>query len=667
MKKLFTLVAAAVMAMAANAKEYTEDLSVTMMGIPLGTQSTTIIVTEQGDGKYTLALNNFKLENLGGVGNIVLSDVKGTADNNGKTRLSTSQTINITAGDDPSIAEDGWIGPQLGDVPVSVNADMTDDNLYAVIKIDGFGGIDVVFGNGGYQLPNSGFENFHTATYVDGSEEFSSQEPNAWHSFNSGVAIKGEGILGGMTKYALRYGSTSVSEETRPGSLGKSSALLKSAIVIIQPANGTMTTGRMQAGSATATDPANCAFLDFDNEEVDGNGDPFYTVLNGRPDSLAVWVKFKQGAIKESNADYKYATVSAVITNGTYYQDPEDPEETYTNVVAKAQNAQIESKDFTWQRISIPFDYDTYASNGAATKAILVTISTNAQPGVGSENADNPDELYVDDIELIYNANLTSFNIKGQDITFEDGTNELDIYSFTDELTADDVTVTSDGRGAIINKTVEQTDGGYKVTVTVTSNDYKTSSTYTVNLYKAAGEPMSFTDKMNVTMNDSPVATDLEATITIQEQADGTYTLSLKNFMLGESGVGNITVEGVTSAEEGGVQTLSVENAAITITEGDIEGVDWSLGQALAQKGLKANISGEIENGKLNVKIEIPAFFVTVMFGENYTSGINEVTTTTENGVEAIYDLSGRKLNEMQKGINIVRKADGTTVKVLKK
>ena len=336
-------------------------------------------------------------------------------------------------------------------------------------------------------------------------------------------------------------------------------------------------------------------------------------------------------------------------------------------MVAKAQNAQIESKDFTWQRISIPFDYDTYASNGAATKAILVTISTNAQPGVGSKDADNPDELYVDDIELIYNANLTSFNIKGQDITFEDGTNELDIYSFTDELTADDVTVTSDGRGAIINKTVEQTDGGYKVTVTVTSNDYKTSNTYTVNLYKAAGEPMSFTDKMNVTMAGSPVATDLEATITIQEQADGTYTLSLKNFMLGESGVGNITVEGVASAEEGGVQTLSVADAAITITEGDIEGVDWSLGQTLAQKGLKANISGEIENGKLNVKIEIPAVFVTVMFGENYTSGINEVITTTENGVEAIYDLSGRKLNEMQKGINIVRKADGTTVKVLKK
>lgn len=535
MKKLFTLVAAAVMAMAANATDYKADLSVTMAGMPLGTQPSTISVTKQGDGKYTLALNNFKLDGIGAVGNIVLSDVEGTADNNGKTRLSTSQTINITAGDDPSVGEKEWLGPKLGDVPVSVNADMTDDNLYAVIKIDGFGGIDVVFGDGGYQLPNSGFENFHTATYTDGGKNYTSQEPNAWHSFNSGVAIKGEGILGGMTKYALRYGSTSVSEETRPGSLGKSSALLKSAIVIIQPANGTMTTGRMQAGSATATDPANCAFLDFDNEEVDGNGDPFYTVLNGRPDSLAVWVKFKQGAIKESNADYKYATVSAVITNGTYYQDPEDPEETYTNVVAKAQNAQIESKDFTWQRISIPFDYDTYASNGAATKAILVTISTNAQPGVGSEDADNPDELYVDDIALVYNAGLKSLTIKGSEVTLEDGTTSYTVNGLSGELTLDDIVAVSDGQGAYVTKAIETTDDGATVTITVTSNDYQTVNTWTIN------------------------------------------------------------VPGVST-------------------------------------------------------------------------GIEKVETTTENGVQAIYTLDGRKVGSMNsKGVYIVRKADGTTVKVLKK
>lgn len=660
MKKISTLVAAAVMALAANATDYTDDLAITLNGVPTAPATAKITVTpvDGSDGLYDIVLNQFTFANIMLIGDVTIEDVKANSTDGGDGYAYFEPITKEAA-----ITNGSSIADMLGNkvtVTIKEGSKMNDKNLYLIInlpvvieQLEQDFNVDAVFGTGGYQIPNSGFENFHTATYNSSS----SDEPNAWHSFMSCT-----GIFAGFVSSTPH---TFIAEEGRTNSLGSKSVRIVSGLALASiPANGTMTTGQMQAGAMSASDPANCAFLDIENTAVDGNGDPFYTLLNGQPDSLSVWVKFKQG---QDLGENKYATVSAVITDGTYYQDPEDPEETYTNVVAKAQNAQIESKDFTWQRISIPFDYDTYASNGATTKAILVTISTNAQPGVGSKDADNPDELYVDDIELIYNANLTSFNIKGQDITFEDGTNELDIYSFTDELTADDVTVASDGRGAIINKTVEQTDGGYKVTVTVTSNDYKTSNTYTVNLYKAAGEPMSFTDKMNVTMAGSPVATDLEATITIQEQADGTYTLSLKNFMLGESGVGNITVEGVTSAEEGGVQTLSVENAAITITEGDIEGVDWSLGQTLAQQGLKANISGEIENGKLNVKIEIPAVFVTVMFGENYTSGINEVTTTTENGVEAIYDLSGRKLNEMQKGINIVRKADGTTVKVLKK
>lgn len=535
MKKLFTLVAAAVMAMAANATDYKADLSVTMAGMPLGTQPSTISVTEQGDGKYTLALNNFKLDGIGAVGNIVLSDVEGTADNNGKTRLSTSQTINITAGDDPSVGEKEWLGPKLGDVPVSVNADMTDDNLYAVIKIDGFGGIDVVFGDGGYQLPNSGFENFHTATYVDGTTEYTSQEPNTWHSFNSGVAT---GDLAFLTKAALQHGSTSVSEDVREshststpnGTFGTKCVKLTSAKVMGVAANGTMTTGRLQAGSIIATDAANCSFFDMTSTDVDGNGDPFYTLFNSKPDALSVWVKFKQG---QDLGEYKYATVSAVITDDTYYQDPEDKE--YSNIVAKAQNKTIESNGFVWQQLTIPFDYDTYASNNVEPKAILITISTNATPGKGSKDDNNPDELYVDDIAFIYNAGLESLTIKGSEVTLEDGKTSYEISNLTGELTLDDIVAVSDGQGAYVTKAIETTDDGATVTITVTSNDYQTVNTWTIN------------------------------------------------------------VPGVST-------------------------------------------------------------------------GIEKVETTTENGVQAIYTLDGRKVGSMNsKGVYIVRKADGTTVKVLKK
>lgn len=482
MKKIFTLVAAAVMALSVNAKDYTDALSVTLNASGSETtfpvQQFTISVTEQTDGKYTLSLKNFSLAGLINVGTIEIDDIE-AAEINGASLFSANETVTIKDGDDPNI---NWTMKDTP-VPIDMVGKIVDEKLYAIINInlDDAMKVNVEFGSG-YQLPNSGFEEFHKATYTSGKDEYSSDEPNGWHSFNSGVFIKGEEFLGSMTEYALHYGSTSESDEVRPGSKGKKSALLKSSIVIIQPANGTMTTGRMQAGSTTATDPANCAYLDCAKTDTDGNGDPFYAVLNGKPDALNVWVRFKQGgdAKDYNNGEYKYATVSAVITDGTYYQDPEDKE--YTNVVAKAQNKTIESNDFAWQQLTIPFDYDTYASNNADAKALLVTISTNAQPGVGSSDEKNPDELYVDDIALVYNAGLESLKIKGTDVALEEGKTDYEVSGLTGELSLDDVVAVSDGRGAMVTKTIEAVDGGALVTVKVTSNDLKTVNTWTVNV-----------------------------------------------------------------------------------------------------------------------------------------------------------------------------------------
>ena len=48
------------------------------------------------------------------------------------------------------------------------------------------------------------------------------------------------------------------------------------------------------------------------------------------------------------------------------------------------------------------------------------------------------------------------------------------------------------------------------------------------------------------------------------------------------------------------------------------------------------------------------------------TVGINGITTSTNSANSAIYDLSGRQLKTMQKGINIVRGKDGKMIKVMK-
>ena len=486
MKRFFTsLLATAAFAVSSMATDYKDMMTVSIDGNPTTPTENTISVEKTDDSGYTLSLKNFVLYMTTGdqvfpmpVGTIVLENVEAVTKGD-VTTLKTSQDIEIAEGDDPTY-EGSWIGPGLsaqGDlIPVNMTGEIRGDKFYTVININFMGmNIDVVFGNGGYQIENSGFENFHTATYVDGKNKYTSDEPNAWHSFNSGIAT---GSLSFLTKYALQNGNTSVSDDVRPGSTGTKSVAIKSSIVMgFQPANGTMTTGRLQAGSTTATDAANCSFLDMSSTDTDGNGDPFYTVLNGRPDALSVWVKYKQGQVNEQ---YPYATVSAVITDGTRYQDPED--KAYTNVVAKAQDKTIESKGFEWQNLVIPFDYTSYASNDAQAKALLVTISTNAQPGVGSNDAENPDMIIVDDISLVYNSHLASLKVKGTEVEgFDKNVLSYDLKG-EGAISVDDIEAVSDGQGAYVTKAVEGTDKGVKVTITVTSNDLKTTNVYTLNI-----------------------------------------------------------------------------------------------------------------------------------------------------------------------------------------
>ena len=486
MKRFFTsLLATAAFAVSSMATDYKDIMNVSIDGNLSTPTENTISVEKTDDSGYTLSLKNFVLYMSSGdqvypmpVGTIVLENVEAVT-NGDVTTLKTSQDIEIAEGDDPTY-EGLWIGPGLSEqgdlIPVNMTGEIRGDKFYTVININFMGmNIDVVFGNGGYQIENSGFENFHTATYVDGKNKYTSDEPNAWHSFNSGIAT---GTASFLTKYALQNGNTSVSDDVRPGSTGTKSVAIKSSIVMgFQSANGTMTTGRLQAGSVTATDAANCSFLDMSSTDTDGNGDPFYTVLNGRPDALSVWVKYKQGQVNEQ---YPYATVSAVITDGTRYQDPED--KAYTNVVAKAQDKTIESKGFEWQNLVIPFDYTSYASNDAQAKALLVTISTNAQPGVGSSDAENPDMIIVDDISLVYNSHLASLKVKGTEV--EDFDKNVLSYDLKGEgaVSVDDIEAVSDGQGAYVTKAVEGTDKGVKVTITVTSNDLKTTNVYTLNI-----------------------------------------------------------------------------------------------------------------------------------------------------------------------------------------
>lgn len=126
----------------AEPKTYTGDLTVAMAGSTFPTETASINIAEQADGKYTLTLKNFMLMGAG-VGTIILENVEGT-EQDGKIALHSEQTISILEGDDPNISD--WMANNLPPVPVVLDATMTDDELSATIVINILDGINVTFG-----------------------------------------------------------------------------------------------------------------------------------------------------------------------------------------------------------------------------------------------------------------------------------------------------------------------------------------------------------------------------------------------------------------------------------------------------------------------------------------------------------------------------------------
>ena len=49
------------------------------------------------------------------------------------------------------------------------------------------------------------------------------------------------------------------------------------------------------------------------------------------------------------------------------------------------------------------------------------------------------------------------------------------------------------------------------------------------------------------------------------------------------------------------------------------------------------------------------------------TTGINDLTVDENDAVQSVYTVDGRQVSETQKGINVVKKANGKTVKVIRK
>ena len=226
------------------------------------------------------------------------------------------------------------------------------------------------------QFDNRGFEQWTTR------EENSVSEPVHWHS--GGTAT---GTWAGFLSSQIEQSS-----QTRPGSTGSKSVRVFPESVLGITANGTLTNGRMNAGSMSATGSGNYNYTQRANSVHN-------TPINVVPDSLAVWVCFRSQSVTDK------AQVKTVVHGDADYKLIADGTEEPTNMhVARAvlsfTRTSAANGAYTWRRLSIPFQ-----NNGPCTDAryLLFTVTTNETPGTGSTD----DDLFIDDILLIYNPILT--------------------------------------------------------------------------------------------------------------------------------------------------------------------------------------------------------------------------------------------------------------------
>ena len=295
-----------------------------------------------------------------------------------------------------------------------------------------------------YQFENPGFEQW------DGD---SNDEPTGWNSYLSANCT----MLVGCSS-AIHLGHER-STDVRPGSTGSYSCCIYSVSVLGVVANGALTSGQMQLSSLIPSNNSN------GNKTITTNND-FNHRLNAKPDSIVFWAK----TVNASNSSL--ACCHLYIHDNYNLQDPLGGNQSGYNahIVGKVPEYNFTNNGSTWQRHSAPIEYDGCQSNDP--QFILITFSTNKDAMSGSSG----DKLYIDDIELIYNANLSSIKVNGRNIpNFNPNTTEY--YVDVECGSSNDLTYTTASPRA--SHTYSTSSDGKTVTINVSHGDK--AKTYTVH------------------------------------------------------------------------------------------------------------------------------------------------------------------------------------------
>lgn len=499
-----------------------------------------------------------------------------------------------------------------------------------------------------YQLPNSGFEEWETVIYNGKTGE----EPVKWSSFLDGS----EGILGSKNLKSMA-GVSQLEKSSGVKHGGNYCAKIWNreinAVIVKAQAQGNITTGCINMGSTTATDATgNFNYVGYsDNTREDQNAK-----FQGRPDAIKFWVKFK------GSKDYGNASIY-LLTDG-YYQDPDASSNTSHNKtiqgrltakkVAHAKNGTIKSLD-SWQEVMIPF---TYYDDAAVPTQVLASFSTCATPGGGAKG----DEMYLDDIVMIYNSELETAKYNDAVVTFTNGAATVDA-----EYDESSLSLTSNGKGATIEKNYDATTGLLTITVKGDniSEDATNKHVYTIQF---ATPKAKATMSVNAAAGWGTFCAPFE--VTIPSGVNVSTILSI-----GEDGA--ITLFAVRGKIPANTPVILKSTSNVSTTfEGDaVEGTpskNYLTGVYTATPAPEGSYVLQNQNSGVGFYLVEPGTAVTVQPNRCYLTlsaghsaralffDESDFVTALDNAIivdepEAAYDLQGRRVNVAgQKGMFII-------------
>lgn len=182
-----------------------------------------------------------------------------------------------------------------------------------------------------------------------------------------------------------------------------------------------------------------------------------------------------------------------------------------------------------------------------------------------------------------------------------------------------------------------------------------------------------FTDDLHVTSGAGRTTDYAQKEVELTKVSDDVYKFTFRKLApMAYKTFGDFVVEDVTATvDAAGEMTFSTAS-----TEGTWTNVTSTAAIGGVTEGSKSSISAftatlSADKSKLIVDLTFMTLGsdVNVVFGKEYTdpTAINTLTTADDNKYVAIYTLGGVRMQNLQRGINIVRTASGKVKKLLVK